>query len=417
MLDSSSCTLQGYVVPGRGVMGPFVDANGSMLERLLGERLYPGSLNLILKNPIRLTNNGATRTVDGKRLFWRATLNDLPVWIYRWPGAPLHVIEVVSATHLRTAFTLTNGSPVTIQIQKRDVDRLPRFDHLTWKALWSGRQSLYHRNRPYTVLASYGDALLGSDQRGSGMRGAIKRRLRRNPGTSRALDRAIAMVRPKPPRYIFARRDGDSPIAQVQNLLNYGKTSESQYAAQKFPAGYHTLAIDGVEIVGQRSPSARLDKVPYNFAGKTVLDIGCNQGGMLHHIGDIVLAGIGIDYDYRVINAANRIRSIQGANNLDFYTFNLETEPLDLIRDFLPEQRADIVFLLSVCMWITNWREVIRFASTLADTMLFESNGTAEQQDDQVQELEKHYTTVDQLASRSEDDPGQKNRMLFLCRR
>ena len=176
-----------------------------------------------------------------------------------------------------------------------------------------------------------------------------------------------------------------------------------------------TITIGSTRLDGQRDPDRRLELVPYEFEGKSVLDLGCNQGGMLFAIEPSLRWGVGIDYDAKMINAANRIKSLRGADKLDFYVFDLEREPLDLLEDMLSEERVDIVFLLSMCMWIQNWQEVIRFAARASDRMLFESNGTTVDQAAQVDYLRSVYREVVMLAGQSSDDPGQKNRRLFLC--
>jgi len=158
----------------------------------------------------------------------------------------------------------------------------------------------------------------------------------------------------------------------------------------------------------------RFAVVPYDFNGKTVLDIGSNQGGMLHPIADRIRWGAGIDYDSRLVNVANWIARAKGTPNLAFYVFNLETDPLDLLEDILPEPKVDICFLLSVCMWIKNWRDVIDAAQTISEAMLFESNGKPEQQDEQIAYLQTKYRTIQQLTDASLDDPGQSKRRLYL---
>ena len=68
-------------------------------------------------------------------------------------------------------------------------------------------------------------------------------------------------------------------------------------------------------------------------------------------------------------------------------------------------------------MWITRWREVIEAASTLADALLFESNGTPEEQDEQLAVVRSHYGNVRLLAESSPDDPLVGLRRFFLCER
>lgn len=221
--------------------------------------------------------------------------------------------------------------------------------------------------------------------------------------------------------YVFERiapqASGETSYAsqQILNLLNYTKTSGSAYNGKEFSAGYHSFAIQDLSFSGQRDPVERLNQVPYDFAGKTVLDIGCNQGGMLYSLAGRIGHGVGIDYDKRVINVANRIRSHTRSHNLDFYVFDLENDPLGLIEDLLPQGKADIAFLLSICMWIDNWRQVIDCAARVAPAMLFESNGKPEQQAEQVEYLRSRYQSVQLLSGQSADDTIQKKRRLYLC--
>ena len=70
---------------------------------------------------------------------------------------------------------------------------------------------------------------------------------------------------------------------------------------------------------------------------------------MVFEIADQVRWAVGVDYDARMINAANRIKNATGANNTSFYVLDLQKDPLALISDFLPEQRVDICFSV-VCL-------------------------------------------------------------------
>lgn len=209
---------------------------------------------------------------------------------------------------------------------------------------------------------------------------------------------------------------GRPAIAQARNLLSYTKASDKSYAGRDFPAGYHTIEVGGERILGQRIPKSRLELVAYDFNDKGILDVGSNQGGMLHALDGKLAWGVGIDFDPRLVNAANRIARIRNDMTLAFYTFDLEREPLPLIEDLLPS-RPDVIFLLAVCMWIENWQQVLTFLSRLSERMLFEANGTQAQQANQIAFLRSTYRNVVLLAESSEDDPGQKNRQLLWCER
>jgi SAM-dependent methyltransferase len=172
--------------------------------------------------------------------------------------------------------------------------------------------------------------------------------------------------------------------------------------------------INGMLVQGQRDPRARLALVPVDLHGKSVLDIGSNQGGMLFAL-EQPKWGVGIDFDSRMVNVANRLRDAGKHHALNFFVFDLEKEPLALIHDFLPEPKVDVAFLLSVCMWLKNWREVVDFAASVSEAMLFETNGTDRQQTEQEEHLRGIYRKITTLAAASDDDPKQKRRKLLYC--
>lgn len=256
----------------------------------------------------------------------------------------------------------------------------------------------------------------------------IKRYIREIPLLGHVLVRIALLLgyRKKIEPFVFVRKPIPNSIEnkemqaliQVKNLLEYTKLSGHFYAAANFPAGYHTLEIFGEVFQGRRNPRKRFQNIEYDFNNRTVLDIGSNQGGMLFELADKIKWGVGIDYDSRMINAALKIRALQGHNHLDFYHFNLEKEPLPLIYDLMPEPKVDIVFLLAVCRWIKNWREVITFASEISDNLLIETNGATEQeqkaQKDFFTDIYKHIVLI---SDNSRDDPERSDRKLYLCKK
>src|SRR3989344_1033286 len=199
---------------------------------------------------------------------------------------------------------------------------------------------------------------------------------------------------------------------RARNLLTYTKVSGKTYRAVEYPAGYHTLSIKGHELVGQRNPNKRLKNIPIDFTGKRVLDIGSNQGGMLFSIADKIEWGIGLDYDPRLVNVANAIAKINKYSNLDFYLFDVDKEPLEMIFDFLPDpHRVDVIFLLSVNVWFSKWEELIKLASQTGAIVVVEINGDQERQDRDEKYLYELFNKVVMVATTSEDDPVHKRRM------
>lgn len=203
-------------------------------------------------------------------------------------------------------------------------------------------------------------------------------------------------------------------LDKIKNLLSYTITSGKAYNGKAHEGGYHTLNILGTTINGQRIPSYRFEGIDYDFSNKVVLDIGSNQGGMLYEIQDKIKQGVGVDYDHRLVNVANRISGAHNYNNLKFYVFDLSKEDFNLLNNFV-DNKLNVVFLLSVCMWIKNWKELVTWVSQNADHCLFETNGKKEQQQEQIDFLKTVFREVKITHKTSEDDPGQKKRMTVWC--
>lgn len=203
-------------------------------------------------------------------------------------------------------------------------------------------------------------------------------------------------------------------INKIKNLLQYTATSGKAYNGGAFEGSYHTLNILGETIKGQRMPSYRYEGIDYDFTGKTVLDIGSNQGGMLYEIQSKVKQGIGVDFDHRLVNVANRISDAHNYNNLSFYVFNLDKEDYNLLNNFADE-KIDAIFLLSVCMWIKDSKSLVHWVYENSTHCLFETNGKKEQQQEQIDFLRSLYSDVTITHDTSDDDPGQKKRKTVWC--
>jgi hypothetical protein len=215
---------------------------------------------------------------------------------------------------------------------------------------------------------------------------------------------------------------GDRPtkeagaILDVFRALDAVRHSGEQYSAPVFVAGYHSLDVNGIRFRGQRVCAERLARVPYNFRNKRVLDLGCNVGGMLHALSGTIETGYGIDFNPHCINAAQLIKKVNQSDNLQFYTLNLDRrEDVLLLPAFLHGEKVDICFLLSLCRWLENWRRLIHAAAEISESMLFESNGSAEEQREQVEVLHRYYGNVENVSESSTDDCTVSGRKLYLC--
>lgn len=211
------------------------------------------------------------------------------------------------------------------------------------------------------------------------------------------------------------QQDKGSEVAKILRAVNYTKTSGTVYNAQMYESAYHSVRLKDKYFRGQRQPGERLKKVPFDFKDKIVLDLGCNIGGMLFEIQKEIKAGIGFDVDSKCVNAANLIKRYNQTDNLDFFVFDLDGEPFQVLDDLILPEQIDICFLLSVCMWLKKWKEVINYCSNKSKALLFETNGTAQQQEEQVLYLKQCYKKTVLVDSSSMDDPIQHNRILIYC--
>jgi PST family polysaccharide transporter len=207
----------------------------------------------------------------------------------------------------------------------------------------------------------------------------------------------------------------DLAIVDIFRAIDKVRHSGRQYSGLTFVTGYHSLELRGRKFRGQRDCAARLARVPIDFNNKVVLDLGCNVGGMLHCVSSKIRKGYGCDCDPNCINGAQAIKTFNGSANLEFFVFDLDRQPFSLLNSLLLQERVDICFLLSICRWLSNWQSVIQSVSQFSDMLLFEANGTEQQQRDQLACLRKHYRRVNLLSDTSDDDFSQPDRKLFLC--
>lgn len=207
----------------------------------------------------------------------------------------------------------------------------------------------------------------------------------------------------------------DIKLRKVLHTLGYVTTNDVAYNGESYSIGYHSLTIGGRYFRGQRECSERLKTIPLDFKGKTVLDLGCNSGGILHTLAGEIKQGYGIDWDSKCINAANLIKTSNHSNNLHFYTHDLDRDHLSMIENYTLDQKVDVAFLLSVCAWIKNWRNVIDFVAQIAPTLVFEANGSEAQQQQQLSRLRQQYKSVEKLTEKSVDDHSFHDRVLYLC--
>jgi 2-polyprenyl-3-methyl-5-hydroxy-6-metoxy-1,4-benzoquinol methylase len=178
--------------------------------------------------------------------------------------------------------------------------------------------------------------------------------------------------------------------------------------------GYHSFSIFNVNIIGQRNPIQRITKMRkmYDFADKSVLDLGCNTGGILFHLFGIK-SGIGVDFDATCISAANCIKK-----NLGLYSY-LDFIQRDLQKDDISDlfiKKYNVIFLLSLGSWIKNWKEIYQLAIRCAPILFIETNNDKEGIP-QLELFKEHNCTLELVSDCSDDDTTNNyGRKTYLIR-
>jgi len=179
--------------------------------------------------------------------------------------------------------------------------------------------------------------------------------------------------------------------------------------------GYHSFHIQTIDIEGQRNPVKRFEKIKphYDFTGKTVLDLGCNTGGMLFHIPEIS-KGVGIDFDGLCIDSCNVWKDWL------LFTANYEFHKMDLnqfaVNKWTTEHdvKPDIIFLLSLGSWVQNWRTLYTSCFECAPYLLLETNNDKEGAP-QLELFRQLGGTITCVSENSDDDmTGNVGRKTYL---
>jgi len=166
--------------------------------------------------------------------------------------------------------------------------------------------------------------------------------------------------------------------------------------------GYHSFEIYNFKVTGQRNPKARLDLMRkfYNFENKSVVDLGCNTGGMLFHLFEIN-KGVGVDFDINCVNASQTIKKeLKIFDNLEFQQKDLNDTDIDIL---LEKAKPDLVFLLSLGSWVKNWAYLYTTVLKFTSTVILETNNSQEgkAQLDLFRNLDASITLI---SSESNDD-------------
>jgi SAM-dependent methyltransferase len=175
--------------------------------------------------------------------------------------------------------------------------------------------------------------------------------------------------------------------------------------------GYHSVHDFGLAVDGQRDPAARLDIIRkhINLTGLSVLDLGCNTGGMLLNAPEIK-TGHGVDFDDKCLDAARFIARGIGAP--------LTFERGDLNEYIVPQKEYDVIYCLSLGSWVRDWRKLYTMAMNGAKKALVLETNNSQEGRAQLDLLKNVLGAKLQLISSAstDDRTGNIGRCLYIAR-
>lgn len=142
-------SILGTVVSGRGMGRKEMTRLSGSIEEATGVKPFPGSLNVVFRQPLLLRVERTTTVSACRRYFWWAEINGLRCLAYRFPGCPLHVVEFVSDMRIRDALSLKDNDPVTVVMDQSTVADISSIRWIAWASLWKFDGQLFYTSDRY----------------------------------------------------------------------------------------------------------------------------------------------------------------------------------------------------------------------------------------------------------------------------
>ena len=147
---SDEIILQGIIVSGRGtgakrmnLLAPFFKENGI--------DIFPGTLNIVFSGPIYLNKANADFSFSNY-FFWKAKINNIDCYLYRWWHCPAHIVEILASSKLRDRINTSESQLVTLNLERSIIQDINFMELFLWNLVWRGRTEAYYTNDLYTGI-------------------------------------------------------------------------------------------------------------------------------------------------------------------------------------------------------------------------------------------------------------------------
>lgn len=129
-------TIRAYVRSGKNLCEKIVTNHSEELKQLTNLNMFPGSLNVILEEPIRFKNaikwspwREDWQAFDPKDLI-PAMLYDRPIFLQRNTKTRLNETSILAEISLRNTYDLKDGDEIEIKIDEKYIEKLSKLKYL-----------------------------------------------------------------------------------------------------------------------------------------------------------------------------------------------------------------------------------------------------------------------------------------------
>ncbi|NQY38148.1 MAG: cupin-like domain-containing protein [Alteromonadaceae bacterium] len=205
-------------------------------------------------------------------------------------------------------------------------------------------------------------------------------------------------------------------VRSIRKVSDHSKSDRKEYEEKGSLTGNLIQSTQEKEFHNQGDLKGRLAAIGYDFYNKRVLDVGCSIDSLLHTLAGQITSGVGIVANDQSVNNTNALKAMKHTNNIQFYTFDLDNGNLSVLRDFLFATPVDVCFFINLVLCVKRWKQVFRLCAEQSTTMLFEVQGSEEQQTEQLNFIQSIYTDIRLSRELSGDDLTYAKRQIYICK-